>query len=46
MRKNKKIKSIYDRQMVRKILRNRLGTNKIRNIFHDKSYLKSLFKKI
>ena len=36
----------YDRQMIRKILRNRLKTNRIKNAFHDKVWLKKYIKAI
>ena len=41
-KKNKNIGAVYDRQMIRKILRSQLKTNKIRDTFHDKEALKHI----
>jgi len=45
MSKNKQI-GVYDRHLIRSILKNKLKTNKIRNAFHDKSWLKVFLERI
>ena len=46
MSKNKNIRAIYDRQMIRKILRSQLRTNKIKNTFHHKEWLRTYIRGI
>ena len=39
--KKKKVKSkVYSRKLIRNILRNQLKTNKIKDAFHDKEWLR------
>ena len=35
-------RAVYDRQMIRKILRNQLKTNKIRDVFHNKDLVEEI----
>lgn len=35
-------RAVYDRQTIRKILRNQLKTNKIRDTFHNKDLVKEI----
>lgn len=46
MSKNKQTRKVYDRQLIRSILRNQLKTNKIQNAFHDKTWLKVFIERI
>lgn len=40
MSKNNNEGKIYSRRLIRKILKGQLKTNKIKNAFHDKEWLK------
>lgn len=43
MDKNNNKTGVYSRKLIRKILRNKLKTNKIKEAFHDKKWLKHIF---
>ncbi len=43
MKKNNKRK-VYSRRLIRKILKNQLKTNEIKNAFHDEKWLKTFLK--